>query len=964
MPSLETLIERSSELATLSDALNAAGEGRGSIVLIAGEAGVGKTTLAEAGIGQSILASYRVRTQQVSSSIYAAPVTLFRLYLARHADGLAESAISTPPLNQLRLLLPELGDAPDKEHPDLLREAIIQGIGEMARREPLVVLLDDLQWADHATLELLPDLGERLRDWPICLVGTYRSNDLPRGHRLRWLRNELRRRRLLNEIALEPFTPAQSEQFIGRRLGAGVSRSLIERIHEKAQGLPLFIEEIVNELEDKAGGGEVDEKEDLPLPESLRDAVVQRVNTLSEASRNMLEVAAAAGIGFDPELVCPLAGDDACAFDDLIERALIVETDHGGFAFRHALVRDAVYSQLTWTRRRQLNRQIAQWLQAKGGRPEQVAWHWMEAGEGAKARESLLEAAEDACRLHAYWDAERWGSLALKHWPADEEPERRLEILERHAHCAQVSGQMLTAEKSLLEMAASPIVQADAARAGRLYRALATLYVMIGRQEAATAMREKAVRAFETAGLRGELAAETLTLGGEYLGALRLEEARQRVETAIEEAKAAGREDVQARAMGLMTHILSCQGEFEKASDYGQAGLALASKHQLADIVTEIYRHLARVPEYRSEYHEAGQTFQQVINRYRDLGMDSMARDCMTCMGYIQLRIGQWNKALEACREILKQGMTTPAGMVFARGLQAIIHSYRGEIRSARKHLRQTAQDAERWKLSLALILTPWINAMLSEQEGHREEAAQHYRVFLNQWLQSEDIHDAIIPLSMAATLFGEEGMERETARCIDGLASITHKTGNSEAIAAWRCSLGEAALLKGKAAEAREHFKKAAAMFESMRLPLELARAQARTGVSCLEADPKEASRQLNAAYRLARNLGARPLAGRINEALGRLGENPEERGGMGSASSQARGGLTRRQVEILPLLAQGLSNKEMAARLYLSPRTVEMHVAGILERLNCRSRSEAVGRAMEAGLLDGARMEATEAR
>jgi DNA-binding NarL/FixJ family response regulator len=166
--------------------------------------------------------------------------------------------------------------------------------------------------------------------------------------------------------------------------------------------------------------------------------------------------------------------------------------------------------------------------------------------------------------------------------------------------------------------------------------------------------------------------------------------------------------------------------------------------------------------------------------------------------------------------------------------------------------------------------------------------------------------------------------------------------------------ALGESALLKGIPEEAIGQFQKAVRLYEQLGTPMEMAQSEYRTGVALARAGNRdEALRFLTNAYRRAKKLGARPLAGRIGERLEALGEKPDERGSPAKSARSTRENLTRRQVEVLRRIAEGLSNKEIAAKLYLSPRTVEMHAARVLDRLNCRSRSEAVRKAGELGLI-----------
>jgi hypothetical protein len=182
-----------------------------------------------------------------------------------------------------------------------------------------------------------------------------------------------------------------------------------------------------------------------------------------------LEVAAVAGMEFDLRLITQLTGEET-GLDELFERNLIVEIEPGRAAFRHALSREAVRSEIMWSRRRGLNRQIAEYMESANALPELIADHWLAANEPAKARLALIACAEKSCQLHAYRDAARAGHQALEIWPEGEDEENRLHTLERLAHCAKVSGQLSDAVRALRELVESPHLTENHRRRGEAIR--------------------------------------------------------------------------------------------------------------------------------------------------------------------------------------------------------------------------------------------------------------------------------------------------------------------------------------------------------------------------------------------------------------------------------------------------------------------------------------------------------------
>ena len=229
------------------------------------------------------------------------------------------------------------------------------------------MLLDDLQWSDEATLEVLAALAESVTASRLLIVGSYRSDGLPRGHGLRRLRNDLRRAGRLEEIALPPFGLAETRELVARVLPLAPEPDLVRAIHDRTEGVPFFARELAVALcvsgalregpagLELAGGGAV------PLPDTIRDAVMIRVAELGDGARRAIEAAAVAGTSFDLRVVAEIAGEGALT--ELLETQLVREDGATG-TFATALVREALYADLPWMARRSLHRALAEALGA------------------------------------------------------------------------------------------------------------------------------------------------------------------------------------------------------------------------------------------------------------------------------------------------------------------------------------------------------------------------------------------------------------------------------------------------------------------------------------------------------------------------------------------------------------------------------------------------------------------------
>jgi DNA-binding NarL/FixJ family response regulator len=224
----------------------------------------------------------------------------------------------------------------------------------------------------------------------------------------------------------------------------------------------------------------------------------------------------------------------------------------------------------------------------------------------------------------------------------------------------------------------------------------------------------------------------------------------------------------------------------------------------------------------------------------------------------------------------------------------------------------------------------------------------------LERWKQTEDRHYVVSPLRWATTFFAEAGDSGGARACAAALAEIVTDSGQDESMSALSHALGETALLDGSPEQAVGHFARALVLLEGVDVPFDRAESQRRAAAAlAVLGRREEAVDQLIAAHRTVRRLGARPTVERLTKSLSALGEQAERRLGPRALGKATNGSLTRREIEVVRLVATGHTSREIARELFLSPRTVESHVASILLKLDCRSRADAARRASELGLL-----------
>lgn len=948
------LVGRERERDALDDFLGAAAAGQGALVLVAGEAGVGKTTLLEAVLGRRSLVVLRGAASQQGTTPYAPLVTALRACERASPGALRRSG---PLAEHLAVLLPELGAAPDV--PDRL--ALVQAVGDAfaaaARSSATVVFLDDLQWADEATLDVLPPLAASLAEEPLLVVAAYRSDEIPRSHPLRRLRAELRRAGRLCELSLSPLEPAEATELTARVLGRPPGPRLARALYDRTEGVPLYLEEFAaaiadsRRLEDLTDVVELVRGEEVPLPETLRDAVLVRADRLSEQGKAALEVAAAAGARFDLQVAAEVGGAEG--LEEGFELGFLVEAEEGVAAFRHALVREALYAGIPWTRRRAHHRRLAEALERRRAPPAVVAEQWLAARDDERARPRLLAAAEAYASVHAYRDAARLGRLALELWPEGEDEARRLVALERLGHCAELSGQFDDAARAWEEAADAHRAAGDAAALAETARRLAGIYEREYAWERALAARRIAARAFAESGRFGDAAAQQLTIAEHLAGAGSRSEALGVIAAAAEEVERAGVLDLRVRSLALEGEVRTDLGDVDAGLALVREALALALAENAVEVAAEAYFRLAVAHENASDRTASTAAYETAYAFCRQRGVEGLPEVCFACLAPVLLLTGEWRRLLEVCGEVLRSEQAPPPARMVAMGEVGLVRVLRGERGRGRRLLGEAfafARQAEIFALESHVTMGL---ARADELNGRGDAAAQRLREFVARCQQREERHYSVPALRWATTLFATSGSGTDAGACAELLSRAATATGAAEAAGALAHALGELALLDGEPERAARQFEHALELLGEAGVPYERAESQVRAAVAHTAAGDRAAAvTRLLDAYRTARKLGARPLAVRAEQELETLGERVERRLG-GRAGWSASSTLSRRELEVLRLAARGRRNREIAADLFLSKRTVDMHMRNVLAKLDCRSRVEAAQRANELGLL-----------
>ena len=406
-----TLVGRADELRAVQDAWDQARSGRLRVAMVLGEPGIGKTRIvaelcrrahadgATVLLGRShedTMAPYQPFVEALSQYVAACPIDELRLQMGPRRGVLAK-------------LVPELGagvNEPSGSDASAERYALLDAVGsllrEVARTRPAILVLDDLHWADDASLLLLRHVARAAADAPLLILGTYRATEVHENDALSAALAELRRARVLDSIALGGLAADDVAALI-RGLGAELPQEVAHAVARRTEGNPFFVEEIVRHVD--AGG-------QLSVPESITDLLRRRLRQLGDRTQRVLSAAAVLGREFDLAVLERVSGSDGEALLEAIDAALAehvlvaVPGVVGRFAFSHALIRETIYEQLSAARRPGLHLRAAQALaQLHAARlddhAELLAHHFVQAGDDASSLDFQIRAARAAWRVYA-----------------------------------------------------------------------------------------------------------------------------------------------------------------------------------------------------------------------------------------------------------------------------------------------------------------------------------------------------------------------------------------------------------------------------------------------------------------------------------------------------------------------------------------------------------------------------------
>jgi tetratricopeptide (TPR) repeat protein len=985
------LIGRASDLAILHALIDQAKNVTGQVLLVSGEAGIGKSRLvreAKTYATQSMCILQGNCFESDRSYPYAPLLDVLRTFFNTHTpEDLLQSP--DPIAHELIKLLPEFhsrlldGNMLPERDPEQEKRRLCAALGQFfiiqAAKQPVMLVIEDLHWCDDTSLEFLLYLARRCTSQPILMIFTYRSDEVHASLR-HWLA-QLERERLAQGLALARLSQNDVESMLNAIFNKRypIHRDLFDSLYTLTEGNPFFIEEILKSLIATGELVSVDGRWDnrplneLHIPKNIQDAVQQRTEGLSEAAKQMLTLAAVAGLRFDFALLQQLTHHDEqnllALMKELIASQLVVEESADQFAFRHALTQQAVYAELLARERRSLHKVIAETIE--------------------RLYTTNLDPYLAVLAYHFYkaevWDkALQYGQLAGEKAQALYSPRAAIEQYTQAIHAAQ--------HLKILPSAT-------------LYRRRGQAYETLGDFEQAQSNYKQALDIARNTHDGEAEWQSVIDLG--FLWAERdYEQTRTYYHQAIELARVLDDPKLEAHSLNRMGNWLLNVEQPLEAVRYHREALTIFQELHDQHGLSETLDLLGMTSYLGGDLVQGTAYYKQAIALFRELddrhGLTSSLAtmtlrgptyqtDTMVSAATSIAEVMQdTEKALKIAREIDQR----PAE-VYALFQLALCLGSQGEYGRALATVQQSLEIAEeiehrQWQTAAQIVLGGIYSGLLAYPQ-----ARQHFEQALALAREIGSLFWTRIATGYLASALISQGDLSRAERVLK--AALDHQTPTQTmAQRLMWCAQVELALAQENPTRALDITDSLIASDPNTSEERNILRVSKLRGEALVALQrPLEAESALTAAQAIATTQGARPMQWRICISLGNLyqgqGRNKEaeqvfatartlieelagnvsEEGlrynylhqatamlphtrplSPAQARKQAFGGLSMREREVAALIAQGKSNREIADMLVLSERTIESHVSSILFKLNFTSRTQIVAWAIEKGL------------
>lgn len=988
-------VGRQAEMGDLRAALAEAHAGRGSICMLAGDPGIGKSRTALE------LAAHAARenTQVLWGRGYESPgappfwpwLQVLRAYISDHdAQALGEEMGSRAEaiaelMPELRERLPDLGSPEVVHDPDAARfrlfDAIASFLYTAAQRKPILIVLDNVHAADRPSLLLLEFLSHGIRQSRLLVLGTYRDLELTRGHPLGGTLVELAREAGsggFRQISLRGLTREDVGRFLESVAGGHVPDHVTSTVHARAEGNPLFVVEVARLLLVEgiltrgvsfAGDTVVT---GVRIPEGVKQVIGQRLNRLSASCRKLLTAASVVGREFTQrEVEFLLDGGPSAEMMEALEEALaarvIEETLRpvAGYRFTHSLIRETLYEDLAVPRRALLHRRLAEALEPlyerdSGAHVARLAHHFSEAargGDSERAVHYLVRAAEHSLALLAYEEAVHHYHAALDLLSAGQpvDQARRCQLLLALGSARAKAGDYPMACATYAEAA-------DVARSRGLTEGFA---------QAALGFEHSSWRPGFFGGPAKRLLEEALRLLPEQNTSLR------------------------ALTLGALSRALTFSGDWEQGVQTMRPALAMAREVADPGVLSQIMHGRTEALLLPDTAREVLAVADEVLRLANERGDHESALEVFSWSTWYHLLLGNRREFVAQVRSLqqVAEHRQQPFFLYNATCSRITLALMEGRFAEAEGLIQSALATGQRFKGIDAHGIHGLQMFTLRRDQGRLAEVEPALRAFVRQ-------HDGALTWRPGlALIYAELGLRDEARAQFDVLAADDFRTVARDALwgvclayLAEVCAflsdarraqtlyrflerydgyclvLGGGITFCGPAAHylgilaaamsdwdrAERHFEEALALDAKLRAPALLARTQeayARMLLARGRSSDHDRVLALGAeSLKTARALGMAALAARCAEleANARGRRAPDSRG-----VTRYPDDLTPREVDVLRLLAAGRTNREIAEELFISPRTAAHHVSSIIAKIGASNRTAAAAYAVERGLV-----------
>ncbi|GIH89886.1 AAA family ATPase [Planobispora siamensis] len=905
-----TLVGRLAELDRLLAVLRSAGEGLPGVALVGGDAGIGKTRLVTELAERARADGFAVLVGQCAELGDALPYLPLADAL-RGAEGELRAALEARPL--LGRLLPGVADAGPESDSALTQQQLFGSVLGFLATQPVLLILEDLHWADQSTRDLVVFLSRMLQTERVCLVGTYRTDDLHRRHPLRRVLAELKRLPSVTSVELNPLDRHEMADYVA--LLGGIDARMIGEVVDRAEGNPFYAEELLEAA-----------SEGCSMPDGLASLLLSRVEQLSDPAQRVLRGAAVAGRRVDHDLLRDASGLDDLAFEEamreIVSRGLIRLSGEYGYAFRHALLQEAVYTDLLPGERTRLHAEFARLLTAREGAAAELAHHYLAGHDLAGAMAASVEAGRRAERLGAPAEAHRHFEQALGLWDrvADPESLAGTDYIRLALRTAAAAADMGDNHRAVAHLRALP-------PSAEVCERLAYYLYDTGDETDPIPIAEAAVAAEP----EGKLLARALaTFARTLFWTDRHEEVEPLAERALKVAREVGARDAEKSALIILASCAEFSGDRERAEELLSRIVDQESGNLAIDLRAVF--HYARMQAERGALAEAAATADSGIQLAAETGLSwsTYGTDLRFHRFMIHYIAGEWEQARAA--GFGKRVGTIPEATLSSFVLFVEVAMGLPEVEERLAWLRPF------WTDLLVAYMSRGLAAEHALWRGEAETALEHVTAVLDVLERTDpgNLRIAAVGLWALAELGRTDGADEMLAR----------------ARAAARAGLGREGqgwLLRAEAEWHRVHGRLEVEAWRAVveafdyGFVYEVARSRWRLAEALLTAgDRAGALAEWERAVETAASLGAVPLS----EALAELGRRAR-------FTSAETGLLTSREQEVLALVAEGLANREIGERLFIAQKTVSVHVSNILGKLGVSSRTQAAAVARKEGLI-----------